>query len=251
MVAHLVLLLLVLAALPGCGGSREDDAIHQTSTLDALKAGAFAGVISVESLDRQGTLGLGTFDGLDGELVQVDGVTYQVPVDGEVRAAPPETTIPFATTVRFDPHTSGEIQSGDFKALCQALDALAPDTQRFAAVRVHGQFARVQVRSVPKQEPPYPPLADAVARQAVFTLEDVTGDIIGFRFPAHAKSYGVDGWHLHFLTDDRRQGGHLLAVTTTEAEAQVMILDRMELYLPPNLPAALPPAQGEAGAKVE
>lgn len=243
------LVLMVLAACGGC--SRELPVIRQTSTLDALKAGAYQGVIAVADLDRQGSLGLGTLDGLDGELVQVDGVAYHVPVDGEVRPASPEATIPFATTVRFAPQATSQAPAGDLQSLCRALDALAPDPQLFVAARIRGHFPRVEVRSVPKQSPPYPPLAAVVAKQAVFTLEDVSGDMVGFRFPAHAKSYGVDGWHLHFLTSDRRRGGHVLAATVDDATAMVMPVERLELFVPQGLPRPAASAPGDPAAKVE
>ncbi|AGW12639.1 acetolactate decarboxylase [Megalodesulfovibrio gigas] len=241
-------LLAVLAvALLAWSCSGEPRAIHQTSTLDALKAGAFAGVVTVETLERQGTLGLGTLDGLDGELVQVDGVAYHVGMDGVARAARPEATIPFATSVRFAPDASRRAQFMPLADLCRLLDELAPDRQQFAAVRVRGRFSSLEARSVPRQSPPYPTLAEVLPRQAVFHLEQVVGDMVGFRFPDHAASYGVAGWHLHFLSTDRTRGGHVLDAVLQDGIARVMTVARLELYLPPGLPQTAGAGAGSTG----
>lgn len=249
----LKLLAVLLTGLLTWSCSGDPRAIHQTSTLDALKAGAFGGVITVETLERQGTLGLGTLDGLDGELVQVDGVAYHVGMDGVARAARPGATIPFATTVRFAPDASRRLQGQGqglglgLEDVCRVLDELAPDPQRFAAARVRGRFSTVEARSVPRQLPPYPTLAEVLPRQAVFQLEQVVGDMVGFRFPEHAQSYGVAGWHLHFISTDRTRGGHVLAATLHDGIARVMTVDRLELYVPPDLPKAAGGSAGGAG----
>ena len=60
---------------------------------------------------------------------------------------------------------------------------------------------------MPRQSPPYRPLTEVVADQHVFELADVAGTMLGFRFPAYAEGIEVGGYHLHFISDDRRRGG--------------------------------------------
>ena len=82
-----------------------------------------------------------------------------------------------------------------------------------------GGFA-VAIRSEPKQQPPYRPLADVMkAQQVVHTLVETDGILIGFRFPAAASSVNVPGWHFHFLSADKTRGGHVLSLTTGAAVA--------------------------------
>lgn len=71
----------------------------------------------------------------------------------------------------------------------------------------------VRVRSVPKQEPPYPPLAMVIAAQLVTELLDVRGTMVGFTFPDALDGIEMVGAHLHFVTDDRWRGGHVLSYT--------------------------------------
>ena len=34
--------------------------------------------------------------------------------------------------------------------------------------------------------------------------------MLGFRFPDYAEGIEVSGYHLHFISDDRSRGGHVL-----------------------------------------
>ena len=94
-----------------------------------------------------------------------------------------------------------------------------PTARASFAVRLDGRFASVRARSVPKQEPPYRPLAEVVADQHVFELTDVEGTMVGFRFPAFIEGIEVAGYHLHFVDTARRRGGHVLGSRAAGAAA--------------------------------
>ncbi len=46
--------------------------LYQVSTAAALVQGVYAGAVRVSTLRQHGDLGLGTFEGLDGEMVVAD-----------------------------------------------------------------------------------------------------------------------------------------------------------------------------------
>jgi acetolactate decarboxylase len=54
------------------------------------------------------------------------------------------------------------------------------------------------------------PLVEAASRQREFDLRGVRGTLVGFWSPGYLKAILVAGYHLHFLSEDRRSGGHLL-----------------------------------------
>ena len=56
----------------------EDQTVFQTSTVNALMEGASTGDMTMTELKTHGDFGLGTFDGLDGEMIELDGTVYQV-----------------------------------------------------------------------------------------------------------------------------------------------------------------------------
>lgn len=208
------------------------DTLFQVSTLDALLAGVYAGAMELSELPRHGDLGLGTFEGLDGEMVVVDGRVYQALADGTAREARVGRT-PFAQVTFFEPDLKlAGLDVAGLDGLCAVLDRALPSPNVFYALRVRGRFDLVKVRSVPAQARPYPPLAEAVKAQQVHEWREVEGDLVGFYSPAAARGDGVPGWHLHFLTADRTQGGHVLAVSGKGLAAELDLTPALALLLP-------------------
>lgn len=214
--------------------------LYQVGVIDALLAGAYGGSQTLGTLRGHGTLGLGTFDGLDGEMVVLDGVVYQIPFDGVVRRPAMGVTTPFAQVVRFRPEGAASLPAAsNLKALEAALDAAITakvgDLSRFAAVRLDADFASLTARSVPRQSPPFRPLAEVAKGQAVFRFEGVRGTLVGLRGPDFVRGLGVPGWHWHFLTQDRTRGGHVLdcaLASGADVSVPYQTLRAMSLHLP-------------------
>ena len=109
-----------------------------------------------------------------------------------------------------------------YPQLCEILDAAVESANLFYAIRVDGHFRHICTRSVPRQSKPYPPLSAVTEHQPVFNLYEMSGTLVGFRSPQFAKGMNVPGYHLHFLSDDRRAGGHVLAL---ELERGRLLID--------------------------
>lgn len=110
------------------------------------------------------------------------------------------------------------------------------------AFRVDGTFTDLHLRSVHRQEPPYPTLAEVVAHQTQWEVPFATGTLMGFRFPDAASGVEVPGYHLHFLSRDRATGGHVLSIGL--ANGHIAISDCAELHveLPPGVALGTPGA---------
>ncbi len=233
--AALVLCLAVLAA--GCAGRSGKNVLFQAATIDSLSAGAMDGGVDIRELSRRGDTGLGTVDGLDGEMVVAHGAFYRVAYDGSVSVIDPATRSPFAMVVFFSPDRVVALPDGASLAeVTDALEAALPTKNIYYAVRLTGTFPRLKVRSVPGQARPYPPLAKAIAEQSVFELDNVSGTMVGFRCPKNVGGLNVPGWHLHFISDPdasgRRVGGHVLAGRTGAVTAEVADVRRVEMVFP-------------------
>ncbi len=190
---------------------RQAHVLFQASTIGALLEGAYDGDLSFAELGEHGDLGLGTLNGLDGEMIALDGRFYRADVDGAVGEVAGDAKTPFAVVTRFEPTVDTELPGPlDHEALLAKLDRLIPADAASCAVRVDGEFELVRARSVPRQSPPYRPLTEVVAEQHVFELTDVSGTMLGFRFPAYVEGIEVSGYHLHFISADRDRGGHVL-----------------------------------------
>ena len=219
------------------------DTVMQVSTIDALVAGVYDGTMPCSELLQYGDFGIGTFDRLEGEMVVLDGTVYQVKADGKVYTPDGTMTTPFASVCRFGAdHTFDVQKSMDFKALEKAIDAALPNKNLFYAIQITGTFAYVKTRSVPAQDKPYPPLAEITRHQSVFEKNNVSGTIVGFRCPAYVKGINVPGYHLHFISDDRAWGGHILALETGTGACAIDRCNEFFMVLP---------TEGDAFQKVD
>ncbi|MDQ7836261.1 MAG: acetolactate decarboxylase [Humidesulfovibrio sp.] len=245
---------LLLCALLGAGLPAQaaepsaKSSMTQIGVIDALLAGGYDGSVAVRGLPRFGDIGLGTFDALDGEMVILDGVVYQVPSTGVVRRADPRGTTPFAQVVRFKPGRAQPTpENVGLKDLESWLDKTLGDTNVFGAVRIEGVFTALKARSVPRQQKPYQPLAVVAKSQSVFEFAQVRGTLVGLRGPDYVRGLGVPGWHLHFLTQDRARGGHVLDLTLGSGTVRMASLRRFELLLPEAGLGGLDLAKDRAG----
>ncbi len=244
---------------PGlCQSTADRETLFQVATIDSLLQGVYDGFYPCATLPGHGDLGLGTFASLDGEMVVLDGKVYQVLADGSVRTAQEGETTPFACVTFFEPDIQFQAQDvQDYTRLREMLNAMVAEAPNmFYAFKATGRFTMVHTRSVERQKQPWPPLAEAVRNQPEFAFENVHGDVVGFYCPEFVKSINVPGWHLHFLTQARDGGGHVLdlAWTAGEVEAALDATPGFKLLLPPDpafQDAVLGPDQQEALHRVE
>jgi len=227
----IVFALLLVLAVPAFAA--DNRVLYQRSTIDALMAGQYDGNCTLAELSKHGDFGIGTFDKLDGEMVLLDGRFYRVSSDGKARPAATSETSPFASVTFFSPTRTATLGAEcDLEGMVQRIDSLLPSKNLFCAIRIEGRFAYVKTRSVPKQDKPYPRLTDVVAHQPTFEMRDVKGTIVGLYCPYFVKGVNVPGYHFHFITSDRLQGGHLLDCRFDEAAVALDSVPVFTLILP-------------------
>lgn len=218
-----------------------------------LLEGAYEGDLTFAELAERGDLGLGTLDHLDGEMVALEGEFFRADVDGNVSPVAPAERTPFAVVTRFAPSVDQRLpdEERSHAQLLAAVDALIPAAASSCAVRLDGRFDLVRARSVPRQEPPYRPLTDVVADQHIFELRDVEGSMVGFRFPAYAEGIEVAGYHLHFVSADRRRGGHVLDSRSRALRVRLDPSNDLHVELPPQVDLGDPELAAATHAAVE
>lgn len=213
--------------------SSPDHTLTQVSTITALLNGAYDGYVSIAELLEHGNFGLGTFDHLDGEMILLDGEVFQILHNGTVVRPCLDATTPFAAVCEFQTNEHHSLAAGsNFDMFAAGEDQLLSTLDMFFAVRIDGRFSRVRARSVPRQEKPYPPLAEVAAQQSIFEFENISGTIAGFRCPGYAEGINIPGYHLHFISDDRTCGGHVLEFTVDDAVAAIDCDNGFAMMLP-------------------
>jgi acetolactate decarboxylase len=209
--------------------------VYLCAPVNALVEGIYEQKIPFTEIKKHGDFGLGTFDNLDGEMVMLDGKIYQITGDGHTRQIDESALTPFACVTFYKPFSEDEVaQAMDYVGFQNWITDLLPSPNIFYAIRIEGTFAHVKVRSVPKQEN-YRPLVEVAKDQPIFNFHNVTGTLAGFFTPSFMASLNVPGLHLHFLSSDLTQGGHLLECSPQKMRVGVQLINQFELSLPLSL----------------
>ncbi len=206
--------------------------IFQVSTVGALVEGVYEGAVRIGALREHGDFGIGTFEGLDGELVALDGDFFRIRTDGALQQAGDDALSPYAMVTHFTPARTVTVpECASFDALGTALDELRDSTNHFFAFRIDGAFPSLHGRAACKV-PEGTPLVDATARQREWALEDLRATLIGFWSPGYAAHFDVPGYHFHFVDEARERGGHVLGCTSGPLVVGVARLDQLMVALP-------------------
>jgi acetolactate decarboxylase len=210
--------------------NRHGREVYQTSTMGALLEGVYDGEVTIRELLHHGDFGVGTFNRLDGEMVVLDGVCYQLRSDGSATIADPEQKTPFAVVTRFHAdHTLEVSEPCDRAAVKELIDSALESTNLVVAVRVVGEFSMIRSRTVTEQHQPYRRFTEATQDQQEVTFTDVAGTLAGFRMPEFEQGISVAGYHSHFIDEDHHHGGHALDYRLVRGTVEISV--RSELHL--------------------
>ncbi len=220
-VACLLTIFVFAAGTPGYAqGSGPKGTMLQISTLTGLERGLFYPVTTVGWMKQNGNIGVGAFEGMDGELLILDGKAYNAMYSGEVVAVEDNSPIVYGAVAQLNPDRTESLKNiASYDQVQKSLEQLLPNKNIFYVFKVQATFNYLKVRSTAKQKLPYPGLADVVKNQSIFEFKNIKGTLIGFRCPAYIQGVYAPGFHLHFISDDRMKGGHVLEANVAELTA--------------------------------
>ena len=181
--------------------SQDKETIYQVALLQSLTQGYYDGIIKVSELKEHGDTGIGTFEGVNGEMIVIDGKVYQALSDGSVKEAADDETVPFSNVTFFESDVAADMTDiSDIASFKSALDKTVNEKGRnmFYMVKVSGTFEKMYVRSELKQEKPYKSLDKALE------------------------------------TDQREFGGHILELSFKNAKAELDITPSFDMKLSDN-----------------
>ena len=211
--------------------------MYQVSTLQALMLGYSRAVIPVSELLEHGNIGLGTFTDVDGEMIVLDGTCYRAMEKGDVVVAEPDRGVPFSTVCDMSEGTPIEFghidNAGDLKtALNNIIDSLF-GLNSMHMVRIDGEFATVDARSESGYRSVHVDLKTILDQtQRAFKFENIKGTLVGVYFPDYMDGINAAGWHLHFVSDDKKHGGHVFEIVMNSGKGLISKINSIELKLP-------------------
>ncbi len=212
------------------------DVLYVSAPVNALVEGIYRENRTLREILLQGNFGLGTFNDLDGEMVLLGGSFYQITGTGEVRKPDLNVRTPFACVTFFREMMQEALPAGasSLLELEEFIKKVLPSLNMMYALWIDGDFEQVQVRSVPRQEQ-FRPLKEVTRNQPVFNAKALTGTLAGFYTPGFMSGINVPGIHLHFLSQDRRFGGHLLKCRAVRLRIGIQLLKSLKMDLPVSL----------------
>ncbi len=219
----------------GYAASADRECLSQVNLLQSLAQGYLGGSFTVKDLRALGDTGIGTFKGVNGEMIVLDGTVYQALGSGKVVVADDAEIVPFSNVTFFEKDISLNLSDVADKA---ALENILTQTVRengensFYMVKLHACFSHILFRSEYGSSEPFPTLVEALkGKQTEFIEKDITGTIVGLYCPPYMGGLNSTGWHFHFLSDDKKKGGHVLEVSVKDGEAQLDKTNKFSMIL--------------------
>jgi acetolactate decarboxylase len=229
----------------------ERHSLFQVSTSNALVEGVFQGSVTVGQLRTHGDFGLGTFSGLDGEMIMDRGECYRATADGELSKAEDDREVPFALVTWFEPDVDASLgEEVTLADLTRRIDVMRPSKNLFAGLRVEGIFDELSLRAACPARLGEG-LVEATSHQSEFQLENARGSLIGFWAPEYTMTVSVPGYHFHFIAHDRSRGGHVLDVRAHDLTIEVHAERDIHLSLPETEEFLTADLRGEHRAELD
>lgn len=206
--------------------------LYQHGTLALLVPGLLDGTLTMKDLLSHGDTGIGTGEGLDGELIILDGTPYQVDSKGNVNLVDSEFTLPFANSHFADYAEMLEVEDIKRDDLQKQISETAASNNTFYSVKITGTFKNMKTRAVQKSSQPYKSLAETAEKQSIFTKDSVEGTLLSYYSPQLFDGAAVGGFHSHFMSDEHDFGGHILSFESVTGVVSFQQFDSLEQHLP-------------------
>lgn len=219
---------------------RNTSGMYQVSTLQALAMGYTKKVITVGELLQHGDTGLGTFENVDGEMIVLEGRCYRALEDGRAVEAGPDLGVPFSSVTKF--RGLKEFETGSIKSIADLKRVLTEKVEEgfglnsMHVARIDGHFKKLYARSEAGYESRFVSLKEILSRnQKDFCFEKTDGSLVGIYYPDYMDGINAVGWHLHFITEDRKLGGHIFETEFDNARVRLDRISRIEIQLPADI----------------
>jgi len=213
---------------------QNQDLFYHYSIWYAFVNKVFEGDLTVKELKTKGDIGLGSYSKLDGELVMLDGISYQITEDGKVSVPKDDAKIVYVNATYFEKDLEFNVsEKVNYDALREQINEKLPSKNMFYGFKIHGNFKSIKCGGLHKQEPPFKHGLDVlIPKRPVFERENVSGTMVGFFCPEFIGDINVAGYHLHFISDDKTFGGHLMEFESDDLKVEMDEINEYQFVLP-------------------
>ncbi|MES2267811.1 MAG: acetolactate decarboxylase [Bacteroidota bacterium] len=231
--SNAVLLALCLVTITASAQTK-NNTLYTAGHASAFIGGLYDAVYPYNKVLKHGDFGLGAPDKLDGEILILDGKIYQTQSTGKTFQVKPTKLTPFAVVNFFKADKVSKPNVSLTKEKLYAyLDSALANKNGIYAIKITGTFKSVKTRAFPPvKNKPYEPLADMIPLQHFFTFGNLKGTLVGYRIPTFMDGPNITGYHFHFLSDDKKAGGHIIDLLAGDITIEVDQLDGFMVDIP-------------------
>ena len=208
--------------------------LYNYGIIDAFIGGLYKGSLPIKDLKLKGDFGIGAPDMLDGELTMLNGKAYQTKSTGETTVLENDHKTSFSMVTFFKADTTFTVnRTMEQKALLEIIESKLINKNAMYAIKITGDFNNVKTRAFPPvKKEPFPVLSTILDRQQFFDIQNTAGTLVGDHLPEYLNGIQVCGFHLHYLSSDTKQGGHLLGFKGQDLKIEIAELKSFELDIP-------------------
>ncbi|WP_281419052.1 acetolactate decarboxylase [Enterococcus alishanensis] len=192
--------------------------LFQNGTMQMLSEGLLDGTITLQELLKYGDTGIGTGEGIDGELVILDNTGYKIDENGTAKELDKNFNVVFADIHQSNYEYFDNFENIDLSHLMEQVKKNINGENYFFSIKLHGLFTKVKTRSTRKYSKPYPSLEEIAKNQIEFYAENIYGTLISYYTPIIYQGVAVAGFHSHFISDDKSMGGHVISANIGSVE---------------------------------
>jgi len=199
----------------------------QAGLIIGIQQGVYEGDVDFKRLEQHGDTGLGTLNGVDGEMIAIDNDFYHIDSAGAIKKIDPVTLTPFSIVTKFNPTLSfmiAKITSLD--ELTILLDTHIPTPNIFYMMRIDAELDWIKIDGENCKMRPAKPL---IPRSSEFT--HLAGSLIVTRCPDYSAAFTIPGYHYHFIDSTKTRGGHVADLKIKTASVKMTFMRRFSMVL--------------------
>jgi acetolactate decarboxylase len=192
--------------------------ITQVSTVKSIKENNTAPLISTSELKAYGNTGIGIVEGLKGQVIISNNNVYEL--NDKFIAVPAFgfTELTYANIVNFNWDTQLNLSSRTtMLEVEEIIKNTVTNDDIMCALKIKGKFLNIKLTTVTSKD----------GQQIEY--QDISGTIVGFRFPKYTKEISPEGFIFFFIADNKKNGGDVVDFLLQTGTVEIDLCNKLNI----------------------
>jgi len=193
--------------------------ITQISTVKSVKENNTAPLISSSELTRFGNTGVGIIEGLKGEVIINNNNVYSINDKFIATPAFGFTELTYVNIVNFNWDTQLNLSSR--KTMLEIEDLIkktVPNDDIMCVLKITGKFLNMKLTTLTAKD------------GGQIEYQDISGTIVGFRFPKYTKEISPEGFTFFFIADNKKNGGDVVDFLLQTGTIEIDLCNKLNIH---------------------